>query len=242
MFKLCPIKLLVAIVAWLTLMVVLGVNALRALLEEIGIAAGLSLTVAIVQFIFMLVFITPIWRTLWKWVPKLNEWIYPDLNGDWDVELKSNYPRIDALLKSAKGVAPPVDFRSENESLLPELGTYKMRARIRQSWAEIEMELWNPAIAGPIKESKTLIVEPFRGKGGRHGLAYVFEQTNETDVVSDDSKFRGAAWIERHRDDINVFCGRMWTDRMWRLGMNTAGDLRFTRQASKRLPRSRRGA
>jgi hypothetical protein len=104
------------------------------------------------------------------------------------------------------------------------------------------MELWNPANTGPIKESKTLLVEPFRGKGGRHGLAYVFEQANETDVMSDDSKFRGAAWIERDRDDANVFCGRMWTDRMWRFGMNTAADLRFTRQALKPLSRSRRGA
>jgi hypothetical protein len=234
MFKLCPTRILVGIAAWLTLMVVLVENALRALLKGVGLTAGLSLTVAIVQLIFTLVFITPLWRTIWRWVPKLNEWVYPDLNGDWDVELKSNFSRIDALLNSAKGDTPPVDFRSGNESTLPPLGVYKMQARIRQSWAAIEIDLWNPTKEGPIKNSRTLLVEPFRGSAGRHGLAYVFEQTNKTDVVSDDSKFRGAAWIERDRDNANVLCGEMWTDRMWRRGMNTAAELRFTRQATKR--------
>src|SRR3546814_16864453 len=63
----------------------------------------------------------------------------------------------------------------------------------------------------------------------RHALAYIFEQVNQTDVVSDDAKFRGAVWVTRDRDDPNALCGRMWSDRMWRRGMNTAADLRFTR-------------
>ena len=92
MFKLCPTKILVAVVAWLTVMVLLGANALRPFLEAIGFTAGLSLTVAAVQLIFALVFITQFWRIIWRWLPKLNEWVYPDLNGDWDVELKSNFP------------------------------------------------------------------------------------------------------------------------------------------------------
>jgi hypothetical protein len=230
MFKLCPTKILVVIVAWATLMVLLCVNALRPFLEGVGFTAGLSLTVAAVQLIFTLMFVTQFWRIIWRWFPKLNEWVYPDLNGDWDVELKSNFPRIDSLLNSAKGDAPPVDFRIGDESALPPLGIYKMRARIRQSWARIEMELWNPQSVGPIKKSTTLLVEPFRGAAGKHGLAYIFEQTNETDVVSDDSKFRGACWIERDRDNPNLFCGRMWNDRMWRRGMNTAAEIRFVRR------------
>src|SRR5260221_8411304 len=114
MFKLCPTRILVGIVGWLTVMVVLVLNALRTSLEGVGVTAGFSLTVALVQLIFTLVFITPLWRVIWRWVPKLNEWIYPDLNGDWDVELQSNFPRIDALLNSAKGDAPSIDFRNGN--------------------------------------------------------------------------------------------------------------------------------
>jgi hypothetical protein len=233
MFKIYSPRLLVVIVTWLTIMVLLVVNVLRPLLDGVGFAVGPSLTVAIVQLILTLVFVTPIWRVIWRAVPKLNDWIYPDLNGDWDVELKTNWPRIDALLKSANGEAPILDVRKGDEAALPPLGVLQMTARITQSWLTMDMTLWNPKGAGPIGESKTLIVEPFRAKGGRHGLTYVFEQTNETDVVSDANKFRGAAWIERDRDDPKVLCGRMWSDRMWRRGMNTAADLRFTRQAPK---------
>jgi hypothetical protein len=236
MFKLCPTKILVLIVAWLTLMVVLALNALQPVLVPIGLTVRLSLAVALVQFISTLVFVTPLWRIVWRWFPRLNEWVYPDLNGDWDVELKSNFPRIDALLKSAKGDAPLMDFRAGSEAELPPLGVYRMRARVRQSWAKIEMELWNPAGVGPIKNSRTLLVEPLRKSDGRHGLAYIFEQANETDVVSDDSMFRGAAWIERDRDDANRLYGRMWTDRMWRRGMNTAAELRFTRSDLRSRP------
>lgn len=230
MFKLCPTKILVGVIAWLTLMVLLAVNSAKGVLEGAGLSAGLSLIVAIVQLIFTLIFVTPFWQSVWRWFPKLNEWLYPNLNGDWDVQLKSNYSRVDALLNAAKGDASPVDFRAVDESKLPPLLTVWMRARIRQSWTKIEMELWSPSGAGPIGESKTLLVEPFRGPGGRHGLAYIFEQTNETDVVSDSSTFRGAVWIERDRDEENLFRGRMWSDRMWRLGMNTAAEVRFTRR------------
>jgi|SRR6185437_2191015 len=240
MFKLCPTKILVLIIAWLTVMVLLVVNVLKPFLDGIGLTVGQSFVVALVQLIFTLVFVTPLWRVIWRWLPQLNEWVYPDLSGDWDVELKSNFSRIDALLKSAKGEAPSRDFLAGDESALPPLGVHKMRARIRQSWAIIEMEFWDPSGVGPIKESKTLMVEPFRGSGGRHGLAYIFEQTNETDVVGDDSKFRGAAWIVRDRDDVNVLSGRMWSDRKWRLGMNTAAELRFTRQISSPLSGRRR--
>jgi len=240
MFKLCPTKLLVGIVAWLTIMVLLAVDASSPLLEGAGLTAGLSLKVLIVQFIFTIVFTTQLWRIVWRWMPKLNEWVYPDLNGDWDVELKSNFARIDALLKAAKGDGSPVDFRVGDDATLPPLGAFKMQARIKQSWSRFEMELWNPYGTGPIKNSKTLLIEPFRGEDGRHGLAYIFEQANETDVVSDDRQFRGAARIERDRDDANVLCGTMWTDRMWRRGMNTAAELRFTRQVKK--IRSRRSA
>jgi hypothetical protein len=240
MFKIYSPRFLVAAVAWATVMVVLLLNGLKPLLSGAGLSVGFSLQVAIVQFIFTLFFVTPIWRVVWRRLPKLNDWIYPDLNGDWDVELKSNWPRIDALLKSANGEASAIDMRKGDEAALPPLTNLKMKARITQSWITMDMELWNPASAGPIRESKTLIVEPFRAKSGRHGLTYVFEQSNDTDVVSDDSKFRGAAWIERDRDDPNVLCGRMWSDRMWRRGMNTAAELRFTRQVVK--VRSRRSS
>lgn len=31
------------------------------------------------------------WRKLWSWIPKLNDWIFPDLNGKWDAEITWNW-------------------------------------------------------------------------------------------------------------------------------------------------------
>lgn len=28
------------------------------------------------------------WQKVWKWVPKLNEWVFPDLNGTWDAKIE----------------------------------------------------------------------------------------------------------------------------------------------------------
>jgi hypothetical protein len=105
-----------------------------------------------------------------------------------------------------------------------------MRARISQSWTAINIVVWNPTSAGPIKESETLAVQPFRGKDARHGLAYIFEQENAPTVISDDRKFLGAARVIIDMDDLNLLCGRMWSDRMWQRGMNTAADIRMVRR------------
>lgn len=234
MFKMFKPTFLVVPIAWATILIIMGVERVTPFLVGLGVAPKVSWTVLIVQAVVTVVIITPLWRGLWRIAPKLNHYIYPDLTGYWDVEGETNWDRLDAVLKAANGEAPPIDMRRGDEAGLPPLGKFKMEARITQSWLSMSVELWNPAGAGPIDQSETLMVEPFRGKNGRHGLTYVFEQTNRTDVVSDDSKFRGAAWLVRDRENPDVLCGRMWSDRMWRRGMNTAADLRFTRSKAKK--------
>lgn len=159
----------------------------------------------------------------------LNRWFYPDLSGEWVVELESNFSRIEAVLDAAMDSKVALDMRLCPASTLPPLQVSQLRAKITQSWVGMDMEVWNPEGNGPIKQSDTIIVEPFRGRQGKHGLAYIFEQQNETDAPSDTSCFKGAAWIVRDREDPNVLHGRMWNDRMWRRGMNTAANVRLTR-------------
>ena len=230
MIKMFHPRVLVIAVAWLTIMILAAINALKPLLSDWGLSSGPSAAVAVVQFIFMLLIVTPLWRCAWRYFPKLNDWVYPDLNGEWDVEVQSNWPRIDAMVRAANNEAPTINVRTGPEQALPPLGLFMMRARITQSWLKMKVVLWNPAGTSPIKESVTTLLEPFRGSEGRHGLGYIFEQENETDVISDDTHFHGAARIVRDRDNPNVLCGRMWSDRMWRRGMNTAANLKFTRR------------
>jgi hypothetical protein len=46
----------------------------------------------------------------------------PDLNGEWLVEGHTHWSRIDALLRSANGEAPPFDIRHAADAELPPLG------------------------------------------------------------------------------------------------------------------------
>ncbi|WP_417818913.1 hypothetical protein [Tritonibacter scottomollicae] len=233
MFKLLSPRFLAVPIAWLTIMLFAGLNAATPFLQGLGVTPRISWIVLVVQGLVAVLFLNPIWRWIWTCVPQLSRWFYPDLNGEWDVELESNWPRIDATLRAANGEIARIDMRNGPEEALPPLGKHLMRAKIHQSWADMRMTLWNPKGAGPIIESRTLSVEPFRGEDGRHGLIYVFEQENDSTAVADDRKFLGAVRVVVDRDDMNVLCGQMWSDRVWRRGMNTAAELRLKRRKSK---------
>lgn len=222
---------------WITAVgyVVLGINLLLGTLNtywpQIGLHPSFGLIIFGAQLAIGLVFMTPLWRCVWRLVPKFNEWVFPDVSGEWDVEVASNWPRIDRLLKSASGKAERVDYRiCEAEDLAP-LAHLKMRARITQSWSSIRILLWNPNQDTPIEDSETLLVEPIRGlEGGRSSLNYMFKQRNKTDVISDDCMFYGAAQLEI-QPGFQEMRGTMWSNRMWRRGLNTAASLHFTRRA-----------
>lgn len=233
MFKLLDPKFFAVAVAWVAVFLLTLLNSAAQLFGSIGLAPRMSWVILGVQALFTLVFVTPLWRILWRRVPLLRSW-YPDLNGEWDLEGQTNWSRIDATLKAANGETGPINMRLGDEATLPPLGATRMRARITQSWFRFDMTVWNPRGTGPIKESKTLSCEPFRAEDGRHGLTYVFEQENETVAPGDDSKFIGAAQVALDRDKL-ALCGRMWTDRSWRRGMNTAADIRLVRHGAVKL-------
>ena len=231
MFKAFPPRIIIFVAVWLTIMLYAGLSALAPMLFEEPVPI-LGLVVAGVQFIFTLFFVTPLWRSVWRWVPQFNQWVYPDLNGEWDVELKFNWPRIDALMKAARGEGERLDYRTATETDMPPLGTMRLRARIKQSWLKMSMLMWNPDDSTPIRESNTRLIYPVRDEDGRHGIAYIFQQKSETDNVADDSSFRGAAWLVVDHSNPDILRGEMWTDRMWRHGMNTAGTVELTRRSN----------
>jgi hypothetical protein len=237
MFKMFPPTFFLVPVAWLTVLALSGINAATPVLDWIGITPKASWAVLLVQGILTLLFVTPAWRWVWRKCPALNRWVFPDLNGEWDITGETNWPRIDELLKAGNHQAPQIDMRDAPEDRLPALGKLQLRARIKQSWLNIKIEVWDPKGVGPIKDSETLTVEPFRGKEGRHGLVYVYEQENRSRVNSDDRVFLGAARVFVDRHDPEALCGQMWSDRMWRRGMNTAAEIRFTRP--KAAPKSK---
>lgn len=48
---------------------------------------GVAIRYATFFELIILVLFSFVWRYLWQWIPKLNEWLFPDINGLWDVEI-----------------------------------------------------------------------------------------------------------------------------------------------------------
>lgn len=176
--------------------------------------------------------LSPIWRRVWRWFPILSEKVFPDLNGEWNVVLNSNWPRIEQLLDAAKSDKNALDMGSCSDGMLMPLGSLTLRAKIRQTWFGLEMRLSNPEQNSPIQDSETIVVEPTAPNGLRRpGICYLYRQRNQTDALTDDGVFDGAARLE-YDSESDSLEGHFWTNRMWRRGMCTAGTITFTRRRS----------
>ncbi|WOI09829.1 hypothetical protein [Thalassospira lucentensis] len=224
MYSAFPLKWLFWPFAWLVLLIFLLVefsNSLLPLELRITIVPSAALGIS------YLVTINPIWRTLWKICPFLGSKFFPDLNGTWDVELQSNWPRQKELIDAATNNKNEIDYTHIEDSMLAPLKTEKFRAEINQNWFKIEIKLWNPEQNSTIKDSKTITVSPIRGDGFKpHRLCYFFEQDGFSTSLLDTDNFPGAAIIEYHPES-NTLEGTFWTARKWQRAINTAGKIKF---------------
>ncbi|MEC3909438.1 hypothetical protein U5A82_02800 [Sphingobium sp. CR2-8] len=225
MYRILPKQWIFGASAWLVLalMFLFGtVNEFREGTARLGAIPNLA------WWIVLGVLYDPIWRYAWKKISWLRNW-FPDLNGDWDVEIRSNWSRQLQLLDAAASTTVGFDTRGTGSAHLVPLDTVKLKARIKQGWWKIEMQMWNPAGDTPIKDSDTLLVDPFPANGLRRpGIAYFFKQRNQTDEWSDASEFDGAAKVE-YDEETGQLSGLFWTNRVWQRAMNTAGTITFTR-------------
>lgn len=225
MYRILPKPWIFAVFAW----IVLGLLFLSQTIEQVSAGALRTGSIpGLAWLIFNALLLNPIWRRIWKWVPALNRW-FPDLNGEWDVELSSNWPRQYHLIQAAAGFDGNFDIRTCPEADLAPLQLVKLKAEISQTWWGFEMTMWNPQADTPIEGSDTIMVEPFPAKGLKPaGISYFYKQRNQTSNVSDDTEFFGAARLTYdHKSDKLI--GLTWTARMWPRAMNTAGPITFTR-------------
>lgn len=235
MYRILPKKLLVIAIGWLVIGMVLLSQSLGPLLRfELKLTAVPTLLWLLVNALLW----DPVWRFFWKKFPKLNELVFPDLNGVWEVELCSNWPRQAQMLDAAASADKMIDMRRCNERELAPLTPIRLEAEIHQTWFGFEMLLYNPRSDTPIDRSDTISVDPFARAGLRPaGICYFYKQVNATDNIADDSEFYGAARLEYDFKNDQLI-GLAWTARMWRQAMNTAGAITFRR---KRLDTSSNG-
>ena len=229
MYRILPKKCIFFALAWLVIGLLLTAHAIE---EFASVGIRISTVPSAAWIVFNLLLLNPVWRWIWKKVPSLNRWVFPDLNGVWDVELCSNWPRQLQLLELAMALDRRIDMRMCDVEDLAPLSPIHLRAEIRQTWWDFEMVLCNPRGDTPIDRSNTISVDPFRRAGMQPpGICYFYEQQNATDNVSDDTMFFGAAKLtyDFKHDQLE---GLAWTARMWRRAINTAGPITFRRHTA----------
>jgi hypothetical protein len=227
MYRVLPNKVLFGIIAWL----VIGLYVLGSSLQQLlsfQIKAGAVISAA--WILLNLLLWNPVWRWLWGRIPYLERAIFPDLNGEWDVVLSTNWPRQEQLIKAAAGLTGPIDVRSCDEDQLAPLTPIQLRAEITQTWWKFEMKLWNPRSDSPIDRSDTISVDPIKGEGLRpHTICYFYKQENQTASITDDAEFYGAARLQYDLGTRSLK-GTAWTARKWQRAINTAALLIMSRR------------
>jgi predicted pore-forming effector associated with SMODS systems len=187
---------------------------------------ALGLMVLVVVFFGMSGYRAP-WRILWRRFPQLNEWVFPDLNGVWLGETKSNWPIIENLRNAA--------IANESGDLdtierIP-LKNTTIAIRIQADWFRIRIWARTDGVNGTaesllVKASKNVRTRDFE-------ISYLYEQKTPAPAPTDSDNHPGAAMLEIVPGDQSVLSGEYWTRRNWARGMNTAGLLTL-RQVSDR--------
>ena len=198
--------------------------------------------------IFFVLFLKPVWRHIWRWPiigPWLSREVFPDLNGEWDVEMISNWSRIEVMKGAAKDTTLP---RYDAETGYPTVGLMKVKtfekAVIDQGWGSVRMTL-HPSADRPhdshakAEESITIAFDLLRDGTGRPQVAYLYVQKNKMiDLAATDvPDFLGAAMLTVIQDDTDQLKlkGTYFTARSWVKGLNTAGELTLTKRSEKSI-------
>lgn len=146
-------------------------------------------------------------------LPFLRE-ILPDLDGRWEGEVQSNWPRT----QQREGLG--------SADLLPRRATITIKARLLSVTVVLDTK-------DGYSSSKAVLVGISRDEASdRCRLAYVYENTTPNQEQTDESSHLGSAILTLgERDGQGVLQGRYWTNRNWSRGLNTAGIACFRKVA-----------
>ena len=152
---------------------------------------------------------TPLWRWLWARIPRLSTWVFPDLNGRWETEIRSNIGAMAEHHPDFKNVDPDTI-----KTLVP--GEFE----IVQNWFRLFIRF---DADDRYSTSNTLVVEPRKDREtGRCTLTYVYRNETADPRPSDEQFHFGAAHVEID-PGFQSMRGCYWTNRNASRGLNTAG-------------------
>jgi len=153
-----------------------------------------------------------LWRRVFRCWPKLNAWVFPDINGVWYGTTQSNWPVIDTMRTAA----------SKGEALdLDSLATVPLREDAMAM--EIKANLFRISIKSRLSStggcSKTLSCRADKDSDcGDHSVSYIYHQATPKPLSTDEGSHVGAATLEIALGEPLVMRGVYWTRRKWREG------------------------
>ncbi|MEA3013197.1 MAG: hypothetical protein QOD42_1742 [Sphingomonadales bacterium] len=135
--------------------------------------------------------------------------IFPDIDGEWHVELKSNWPAIAKLI----GIIP-----DETATI----GAMKIKARLFT--IKLRYTSVSPRPSYLISKTRSVSIERDADDGFCR-LLYVYEAEVTNPEATDSGHHYGAAYIDlmQSRAGSVRYHGAYWTNRNWTDGLNTAG-------------------
>ena len=123
------------------------------------------------------------WRIVWQWIPKLNDWVFPDLNGKWMVNIHWNWGN-----KSGEKTATA--FIKQN----------LLKVSIELSSDESESET---LIVAPHKDAQS----------SRPGLYYIYRNVSIAGAAMKQDPHIGAAILKISQESNDLLRGNYFTDR-----------------------------
>lgn len=175
--------------------------------------------------LFLLFSFKAVWTKIWSfsWIGGLlSKTIYPDLNGEWEFTIKTNWPILNEL-QSTTEIGNANKLKNSSREQPTKLQEKKFRADIDQSWLSTKVK-FKKHNHSELNNSRTISAELLKGNDGdEKRIAWIFEQENKLPSADTDVQgFLGSALLTLG-SDYKTMEGLYWTNRNWERGLNTAG-------------------
>ena len=166
------------------------------------------------------------WRILWRAIPAFNKWLFPDLNGIWVGEARSNWAAIErvrtaASQKKAINLEELFELELHPSPIVLQIKCTIFGIRIVSYQSNTESK--SSAMSTGIEREE---------KSDSYLLTYTYRQQNSVRSVTDSEEHIGAAVLEFEYADLAQARGNYWTKRCWEDGRNTAGQIKLRKVTS----------
>lgn len=150
--------------------------------DRLGVAFGFAAILNIV----LIVLLQMGWRYLWRVLPQLSELIFPDLNGNWKMDIRYSLNGIEATVSAT--------------------------ATIKQSILKLSMEV----VSGNSESETLMMQPTKDPQSGRPQLHYLYRVTRRTVTSPGVDSYEGAAILKLDHKCESVFEGNYFTSIMSR--------------------------